>query len=173
VILGPFSKGEVCGMITEGALGLQDEVCLAGNYWIYLHEHEEVKKQLGVEIAQAQFVSDDEVTLTQTETLNAITAAQAELGDNEATAMFSRSTMAASSGTASAPAPAADDHEYEEITPPKPRPQLKIPRLEKVFVIGQIEKVSFWRGVAWTLMILIGTLVVIVLAMLGNFTGGP
>ncbi len=178
VILGPYSKDEVCAMIGEGALGLQDEVCLANHFWFFLHEHEEVKRQLGVEVPTAQLISEDDVTLTQTETIDAIKAAQAELGDGpEQTAMFTRASIAGGSASppsasGSAAASSSDDDEYEEITPPKPRPQLKIPKLEKVFVIGQIEKVSFWRGVAWTLMFLIVTLVVIVIAVLGNYGSG-
>jgi hypothetical protein len=68
-ITGPFSKDVVCKMIQEGKLGIEDEVCPANGYWIYLYEREEVKRQLGIEAPKAPLVrSDEEVTETETAT---------------------------------------------------------------------------------------------------------
>src|SRR5689334_19631050 len=49
-IVGPYSKEQVCKLILEGQLSVQDEVCQANNYWIYLYEKDEVLKQLGIEV---------------------------------------------------------------------------------------------------------------------------
>src|SRR5689334_9666342 len=63
-IAGPYPQERVRQMILEGKLTLQDEVCLANHYWIHLHEREEVKEQLGVEVPRVGFRSKDEVTAT-------------------------------------------------------------------------------------------------------------
>lgn len=70
LILGPFSTEDVRQMITSGALGYQDEVCGAGSYWIYLHEIEEVKRQLGITVPRQPLPGDEEeVTETDTESV--------------------------------------------------------------------------------------------------------
>ena len=68
-ITGPFTQAEVCQKIQKGELKLQDEVCAANGYWFYLHESEEVRQQLGVQVPRMKsFGQDDEVTQTQTQT---------------------------------------------------------------------------------------------------------
>jgi hypothetical protein len=150
VIMGPYSREEVREMIQEGSLGLQDEVCQANHYWIYLHEREELIKQLGMEPPAYQ-VSDEDVTLTQTETETQLAVTAQEFKDftdaPEETGVFTRSS--AQSG--------------------RPQIPLNIPKLEKVFVIGQLEKVSFWRGVAWALVVLTVILAAVVIALLRDY----
>ncbi len=63
---GPYARDEIIELISEGALGLQDEICRANHYWIYLHEHEELKEQLGIVMPVAVPI-DDEATETDTE----------------------------------------------------------------------------------------------------------
>ncbi len=68
-ITGPFTQAEICQKIQKGELKLQDEVCAANGYWFYLHESEEVRQQLGVQVPRMKsFGHDDEITQTQTGT---------------------------------------------------------------------------------------------------------
>lgn len=62
-IAGPYPKEQVRKMVLEGKLGLQDEICSANGYWLYLHEHAEIQKALGVQIPKSS--NGDEVTETQ------------------------------------------------------------------------------------------------------------
>src|SRR5687768_6106846 len=68
VISGPFNKETLCQMILSGELGSQDEVCESGQYWIFLHEREEVSRQLGINLPKPPKGEDDETTETQTQT---------------------------------------------------------------------------------------------------------
>ncbi len=70
VIAGPYSREQVCSLISDGQLELQDEVCPGGSYWFHLHETEEVRKNLGVSIPKLRLRGrgDEEVTETETET---------------------------------------------------------------------------------------------------------
>ena len=67
VIVGPYPKDEIVRQIKEGLLTQQDEVCHANDYWIYLHERDEVIRQLGVDIPKPG-VFEEESTQTQTDT---------------------------------------------------------------------------------------------------------
>ncbi len=67
LIAGPYTREQVCTLIRDGQLTHQDEVCHARGYWITLHEREEVKKQLGVDVPHAAGSTDEEVTETGTE----------------------------------------------------------------------------------------------------------
>ena len=58
-ISGPYSKEQVCKMIMDGKLGLQDEVCPANGYWILLHERKEIFDQLGVEVPRSHGATDE------------------------------------------------------------------------------------------------------------------
>ncbi|MEO5970882.1 MAG: hypothetical protein ABIQ95_13220 [Bdellovibrionia bacterium] len=60
-IAGPYSKEQVCKMILDGSLGLQDEVCPANGYWILLHERKEIFTQLGVQVPRISG-AEDEIT---------------------------------------------------------------------------------------------------------------
>lgn len=74
-IAGPYTRTQVCDLVKQGKLSIQDEVCPANGYWFYLHEREEVLSQLGIEVPrQKKARADDEVTETQTEVLEEDTA---------------------------------------------------------------------------------------------------
>ncbi|MBI2711397.1 MAG: hypothetical protein HYX41_00850 [Bdellovibrio sp.] len=62
-LAGPYLKDQVRKMVLEGKLTLQDEICPANGYWIFLHEYSEVQSALGVQVPKAN--SGDEVTETQ------------------------------------------------------------------------------------------------------------
>jgi hypothetical protein len=66
VIAGPYSKDQVIQLIRDGKLTHEDEVCRANHYWIFLHESDEVSRQLGIEMPRAARDSDDEDTQTET-----------------------------------------------------------------------------------------------------------
>jgi hypothetical protein len=65
-IAGPYTKEQVCRLISEGKLTVLDEVCPANGYWIYLNEKQEVLKYLGVEIQGEAPANDEEITETET-----------------------------------------------------------------------------------------------------------
>ena len=53
-ISGPYSKEDVCRMILENTLSLEDEVCCSVGYWISIKEREEVRKLLGIDVPDLQ-----------------------------------------------------------------------------------------------------------------------
>lgn len=80
IIAGPYTREQVCHLIEDQKLGPDDEVCPANGYWIYLHEEEELLRQLGVKLPHAYGpASEEEITQTQTDTLTE-TQAEAEAG---------------------------------------------------------------------------------------------
>lgn len=70
-MLGPISKEQVSQWILSGRISLQDEVCEANGYWFFVHEKEEVKRWLGIELPRAtetrarDAFGTDEVTETE------------------------------------------------------------------------------------------------------------
>lgn len=52
-------------MILDCKLSLQDEVCSANGYWIYIHEIEEIKQQLGIDVPKSKLKPGDDVTQPQ------------------------------------------------------------------------------------------------------------
>lgn len=69
-ISGPFAKDQLRELLQAGKLGLRDEVCPENGHWIFLHEKEEVARQLGQDALQWLIPSGfrgDEATQTQTE----------------------------------------------------------------------------------------------------------
>lgn len=65
-IEGPFEQSKICELIENGTLTFQDEVCPSGGYWFFLHETEELSKQLGVTVPKRK-VANMEITSTETE----------------------------------------------------------------------------------------------------------
>jgi hypothetical protein len=70
-IWGPFTKERLAEKVLKGEFEQQDEICLSGEYWVFLHEKEEIKKFLGVYPPDGKRTrsSEDEVTETETETV--------------------------------------------------------------------------------------------------------
>jgi hypothetical protein len=87
-IKGPYSKEQVCKMITDGTLGVQDEVCPANGYWILLHERKEIFEHLGVEVPRAAGV-EDEVTESDIDTTLEESTVNGENSDSIAAASHS------------------------------------------------------------------------------------
>lgn len=73
VIVGPYSKEQICNLIHLGELEPHDEVCPSAGYWFSLFELDEVKKQLGIipppHFHRARGEHGEEITETLTETL--------------------------------------------------------------------------------------------------------
>ncbi len=66
-ILGPWSQKELVERILAGEFRLEDEVCGSGDYWIALHERDEVKEKLGIEAPIRRPQGTEEETQTDTE----------------------------------------------------------------------------------------------------------
>jgi hypothetical protein len=134
-IAGPYSKEQVCQMILDGKLSLQDEVCVADGFWIYIHEREEVKQLLGIDVPKSKLASDDEeVTQTQSN------LEEDDITDPDVTQV--RTTRPVS----------------PSIPPSVPlrRESRSNPQIE---IKGQVEKASFWRGIAWVFVLGSGVLI--------------
>jgi hypothetical protein len=184
--MGPFARPDLVEMIQDGKLGLQDEVCQATGYWIYLHEHQEVQRQLGVQVprsaksAHGGAGEDDEVTETQTEaplsyeldrgSVPVIPDLPAESDGN--TAMFTRRSPSASP---SVPAPSSargvrnppllprhTAHASGSGTADAHSP--KVIMLPPPMQI--IERSSIWRGFAWILIVASCVIIYAVLRLL-------
>src|SRR5262245_15796569 len=87
VISGPYPKEALCQMILSGELGSQDEVCESGQYWIFLHERDEVIRQLGINLPKPPKNPDEETTETQTQTQTQTETEVAVHGDRVAVPM--------------------------------------------------------------------------------------
>jgi hypothetical protein len=176
LVAGPYSRDQVCQLIRDGQLGLQDEVCPANGYWIFLHEREEVKKFLAIEVPKAAGAGGDEED-TETEIAKSdrtdpgvarpapVAARSAEEGvplpelapqptvtQEEQTAMLSNAALKRFQPKKAAPQKAAS-------------PQLKLQRptaggvavaqrspLPGIPPLSQVERPSFWKGFAWLLV---------------------
>ena len=68
LISGPYTRQQICEFIEQGQLQLNDEVCHANTYWFYLHEHDEIRKQLGIELPKELYAGAEESTVTETDT---------------------------------------------------------------------------------------------------------
>lgn len=66
-LAGPYTRDQIRQLVREVQLGLQDEVCQANHYWFFLHERDEVVRQLGNDVVSWLGESGEEITLTQTE----------------------------------------------------------------------------------------------------------
>ena len=172
-ILRPVPKARLIEMIRGHEIGLQDEVCRGNGYWIYLHEAEEVAKQLGIQVPRPAAAPDEEITET---TRSAVpeTASDAlapplpdypELGDEaaEQTSILRPSQ----------PSPSARPFPVARKVPvgslPAGSADLHIPTRPSLEVLGgQIERSSIWRGLAWALGVVLFMLLWTVLKKLRN-----
>jgi hypothetical protein len=68
VLSGPYTQAQVIQLVEEEKLELTDEICRGNSYWIYLHEEQEVKKHLGIEVPAA-LVEPEEPTQTETDSI--------------------------------------------------------------------------------------------------------
>lgn len=114
-ILGPYTRNEVCQFIEQGRLQLNDEVCNANQYWFYLHEHEEIRHQLGIELPKELYPAAEESTQTETDTdINETTDPEIDL---TATRVASMSTMSSASAVRGAIRPAPSQSKDSQPLP--------------------------------------------------------
>lgn len=194
VISGPFSRAQVQEMVLSGKLNLQDEVCKANTYWIYLHEQDEVKRQLEVEVPQAVAAKsdDEEITDTQTNTYPDMLV-QAATAHAEAITAAPAPTIIRASSASSSPEVVPElvdpsiaqtentavisNRALREFQARKARQSVRTnevvqslssqaPRQPHVHILSGIERPSFWRGFAWALIVAACFIVVMVLRLL-------
>ncbi len=150
VISGPHSKTEVIDLVKSGAIGPQDEVCPGNGYWIYLHEHEEVQKWLGIAVPRAPRQPGEEVTETQTDRPPAPSVdAQAEefLAQQpeavEQTAVMNASALRAKPTVRPAVGTRGGAPSVSAVRPQPAR----------ATVVSHVEKTSVWKGVAFAMVV--------------------
>lgn len=108
ILSGPFTREQVIQLIEEGKLDLTDEICVAGNYWIFLHEEEEVTAQLGVELPHSFFEKEEEDTQTESDKTPAahlVKAAHHTPTGSMATPLAAMGARTAARNSTMAPAP--------------------------------------------------------------------
>ena len=155
LITGPYNRDELTRLILDRKLSLQDEICRSHGYWIFIHERDEVFKQLGISIPRIN-EHGEEVTETNTEVLleqEKAVSAQGEVGttvlssaskQNKANALNSDWTVT-SPDAPTAPAAASidvSDPAHDEITKDFPPIESRI-----------VEPTSYWRLVALLLLL--------------------
>lgn len=69
MVAGPYTRDQLKKMVLEGQLGPQDEICQANEYWFFLYETDEVKRQLGIDVPRTPYGlgEDEDATETSTE----------------------------------------------------------------------------------------------------------
>lgn len=132
-VLGPFSKDEVIEMIQSGEVLHQDEVCRGNSYWFFVHEQDELQKQLGIQLpVHKNPENTDEITETDTRAARGAPAASrtaiasaapkeselSETSDAGNTVMFSLQSSDAAIEFEAAPHASAQAPELS----PKPQP---------------------------------------------------
>jgi hypothetical protein len=150
LITGPYSTEEIRSLVREGKLRPQDEICQANDYWIFLHESDELIKKLGVALPAGSWKrgSNDDITETETET---------------------ETVTATPTGRPRAEAPIPDlpdlppEGSGSTVTRAMSRAQTKI---HIPHAIGQIERSSAWKGLAFLLMVASGVIVLLVIRLL-------
>lgn len=101
VLSGPYTQPQLVQLIEEEKLELTDEICRGNGYWIYLHEEQEVKKQLGIEVPAA-LVQFEEPTQTETDTLLVKASQEAREAHSGSTVISTSSSHASSMSSAAA-----------------------------------------------------------------------
>lgn len=186
LIAGPYTREQVCTLIRDGQLTHQDEVCHASGYWITLHERDEVRKQLGIEVPRAAGSPDEEVTETQTEalertddaipTLEAAVAQQAQapaVQDADShTSFVSPDMLRGLPGHAAASPQALSSPAAGRKAGSRVRPAWVGGELSRgQGPLGQIERPSFWRGFAWILALAVAAVALAVIRLLRSGQG--
>lgn len=145
---GPFTRERVCELIEQHQLGMQDEVCPANGYWFYLHEVDEVLKQLGVQIKYQDPENDTtETALADRQdrtdpNLRAPTSSEPESEPVESDNSQVENTVMLSSRRQVVTQVPADADKESPTNPDYYKPQ----------VFGDIERPNIWRGIAGLLM---------------------
>jgi hypothetical protein len=143
-IAGPYPRSQLCEMIQNGHLTLHDEVCAANGYWIYLHESEEVKKLIGIDVPLPRGDSNEEVTETQ-----------ADSDDDTTDTEIRASGLQDSSDSNDFQDPSDFGTTFKRSSSHKQKPS-DPEYYSRVEIMGQIERPSFWKGFIWILIFTTG-----------------
>lgn len=167
LVAGPYSRDQVRQLIRDGQLGLDDEVCPANGYWFFLHERDEVRDLLAVEVPKAGGSGDDEED-TETEIVVS-TEGRAPLSaepSSDAVALpelESTPELTPEEQTAILSNAALRRFQPKKKEQPLRRP---MPGVGPALILGQVERPSFWRGFAWVLVAGIALVVYAVLRII-------
>jgi hypothetical protein len=150
-VFGPISRDALVAQIREGKLGLQDEVCKANSYWIYLDEADEVKSLLGIEMPRNGHGPDESTEtdlqgMTQELSHSANSNASQEM-DSEDHGTKVMQTTRGNNRSETRPV-SFDRRRY--------RPQMG---QSKPLVLGRVERPSIWRFLVAGLIVLTGVMV--------------
>ncbi len=172
-IAGPYLKDQVCEMILERKLTSQDEVCEANGYWISIHEREEIKTHLGIDVPREPLAEGEEITETQSSyqeeegtdpDLSLAPPPEVEsVGDNTAVLTLSvfkgkkSNETPSSKGRVSSKSALAEEeipkHPLKSDASFSQGSVMARPRPRTVESVGQGDRPSFWQGFAWFLML--------------------
>jgi len=160
-IIGPFSKDHVCALIMKGELQIEDEICRGNSYWFSLHEYDEVKKQLGIELPKSIYrIDDQEVTETETETVEV----------HESVRRDSKPFVEAFEAVeAVEQTMVLSTRSQEDVKPilEQVKPVLTSrPSVEVRGSFSSIEPTSYWRGLAWLLAVAVVVVTFIMLRVM-------
>ena len=170
-LAGPFRKDQVCQMIEEGKLSLEDEVCPANGYWVYLHEGEEIYQLLGVrvpkrgtgeEITETQLTEnaqEEDDTDTEIHPSESLDGSLTETSEKALSGKPDDTTRVLVSTKSKAPTP------VRVLPAREPAPPIsKKNPAPRVHVAGasQRDSIPLWQGILW---LVLGIIVVIVMAL--------
>ncbi|MGE0615165.1 MAG: hypothetical protein AB7P04_05965 [Bacteriovoracia bacterium] len=183
-VTGPFTGDQVRQFIREKALGPWDEVCCANRYWFFVREAAEVREQLGIlppvfSSADEEITQTETITRTDASSARAAPAVEkssllkekesaatgtpggptsddqpipdlpAEALTDGDTAMIQNQALRRFQPKAPTSADVGNPT-LEPVQTPRP----KAFKIHVPLTVGQIERQSIWRGIAWALVIL-------------------
>ncbi len=161
-VVGPMSRDALIAQIREGKLGLEDEVCKAHSYWIYLDEADEVKRQLGIEMPRAKNGHEDSTETDLQAMTRELSVPVSALG-NEDSSDLSESdggTKILSSRGSQRSAQSGETSETERKRSRFDRNRYR-PALgqSQPLILGRVEGPSIWRFIIGALIVLTGVMV--------------
>lgn len=172
-IAGPYPKEQVRKMVLEGKLTLQDEVCPANSYWLFLHEYAEVQKALGIQIPKA--ASADDITETQvplpekkpeeskTKTGTVVQKSLFEPLLEQAKVLSEKNSGADSSSSVQEPSASENGDGSAAAT------TMETPNLHRAHVTGSPHsRPPMWKGLIWMMVFAGGILIWLVIRLVGN-----
>jgi hypothetical protein len=115
VLSGPYTQEQLIQLVEEEKLELTDEICRGNSYWIYLHEEQEVKKHLGIEVPAA-LVEPEEPTQTETDSI--IRRSEPHHQSHQAAAAMGARAQRSSTVSPSPANPEAAKVEYTPVVEP-------------------------------------------------------
>ena len=171
-ITGPLSRESVQKLIQEGQLGFQDEVCRNDSYWIYLHEADEVQKQLGLIVPRTKTLEeDDEETETEILSVGFVSSAEGTSDSSEAESLALAPEQEAEipdlGESVGEETSALSNRAFRQIKARKePVPQSRatdtVPEFFQANVKIGTERSTFWRGFA---VFLVALVIILLIAM--------